>query len=125
MIPVMSTITLNPAKVKNVLRYCPNLDILGINSYGGAAGAGQTLRSAERDIPEGERAHHSQRPVEPGDPGMLLALDLPHDDVEDDAEYRDHDDHKQYVAQQQLDVASERDILEEIGELRGDCLHGA
>ena len=44
--PVMSVIAFNVAKVANVKRYCPSLDILGVNSYGGAAGAGESLKRA-------------------------------------------------------------------------------
>ena len=44
--PVMSVIAFNAAKVENVKRHCPSLDILGINSYGGAAAAGETLKRA-------------------------------------------------------------------------------
>jgi hypothetical protein len=42
--PVMSVIAFNAAKVENVKRHCPSLDILGVNSYGGAAGAGEALK---------------------------------------------------------------------------------
>ncbi len=44
--PVMSVIAFNAAKVENVQRHCPSLDILGVNSYGGAAGAGEALKRA-------------------------------------------------------------------------------
>jgi hypothetical protein len=44
--PVMSVIAFNSAKVENVKRYCPSLDILGVNSYGGAAGTGESLKRA-------------------------------------------------------------------------------
>jgi hypothetical protein len=44
--PVMSVIAFNAAKIENVKRCCPSLDILGVNSYGGAAGAGEALKRA-------------------------------------------------------------------------------
>ena len=44
--PVMSVIAFNVAKIENVKRCCPSLDILGVNSYGGAAGAGEALKRA-------------------------------------------------------------------------------
>lgn len=44
--PVMSVIAFNEAKVANVLRYVPSLDILGVNAYGGASGAGEALKLA-------------------------------------------------------------------------------
>ena len=44
--PVMSIIAFNPAKVENILRYYPSIDILGINSYSAASGAGEALKRA-------------------------------------------------------------------------------
>jgi hypothetical protein len=44
--PVMSVIAFNEAKVANVLRYMPSVDILGVNAYGGASGAGEALKLA-------------------------------------------------------------------------------
>lgn len=44
--PVMTVIAFNPAKVANVKLHCPDIDILGVNSYGGAAGAGEALKAA-------------------------------------------------------------------------------
>lgn len=44
--PVMTVIAFNPAKAKNVMKYCPSIDILGVNSYGAAAGAGEALKAA-------------------------------------------------------------------------------
>jgi len=44
--PVMTIIALSPAKIPNVMKHCPDIDILGVNSYGGAAGAGEMLKSA-------------------------------------------------------------------------------
>lgn len=39
--PVMTVIAgASSLKIQNVLKYCPNVDILGINAYGGAEGAG-------------------------------------------------------------------------------------
>ena len=42
--PVMTVIAYNPAKIPNILTYCPSIDILGVNTYGGAAGIGEGLR---------------------------------------------------------------------------------
>lgn len=44
--PVMSVIAFNPAKIPNVMRCCPSLDVIGINCYGSAAGAGEGLKQA-------------------------------------------------------------------------------
>ncbi len=44
--PVMSIIAFNPAKIEPIMKHCPSLDILGINSYGGAATAGPALKEA-------------------------------------------------------------------------------
>jgi hypothetical protein len=35
--------------------------------------------AGERDVAEPQRGHHDQRPVEAGDPRVLLALDADHD----------------------------------------------
>jgi hypothetical protein len=45
--PVMTVIAFNPAKIPHVMEHCPSIDILGLNSYGGAAGIGPALTSAE------------------------------------------------------------------------------
>jgi len=44
--PVMSIIAYQSAKIPAVMTHCPSLDILGVNSYGGAAGAGTALKAA-------------------------------------------------------------------------------
>jgi hypothetical protein len=44
--PVMTIIAFNPGKIANVMNLCPSIDILGLNSYGGAAGIGSALVSA-------------------------------------------------------------------------------
>ncbi|MGB6222523.1 glycoside hydrolase family 2 TIM barrel-domain containing protein [Haloferula sp.] len=45
--PVMTVIASSaPAKVKAILEHYPNLDILGVNAYAGASGAGAAVRSA-------------------------------------------------------------------------------
>jgi hypothetical protein len=44
--PVMSVIAYQPAKIPSVMRLCPSLDVLGINSYGAASGAGEALKRA-------------------------------------------------------------------------------
>jgi hypothetical protein len=43
--PVMTVIAFNREKARAVMQHCPGIDILGVNAYGGAAGAGETLRS--------------------------------------------------------------------------------
>lgn len=44
--PVMSVIAFQPDKVKNILLHYPSLDILGVNTYGGAGGVGGALKGA-------------------------------------------------------------------------------
>ncbi len=45
--PVMTVIAgVGGVRVKNIISYCPNLDILGVNSYGGGAGVGGALKAA-------------------------------------------------------------------------------
>ncbi|MEZ0295560.1 MAG: hypothetical protein ACAI35_03800 [Candidatus Methylacidiphilales bacterium] len=50
--PVMTVIAgANPTKVKNAKQYCPNIDILGVNGYASAPGAGNAVVSAGWDRP--------------------------------------------------------------------------
>jgi hypothetical protein len=44
--PVMTVIAFHPGKIRPVMELCPSIDILGLNSYGGAAGAGPALKAA-------------------------------------------------------------------------------
>lgn len=44
--PVMSVIAFHPGKIPHVMKHCPSIDILGLNSYGAAAGAGPALKAA-------------------------------------------------------------------------------
>ena len=45
--PVMTVIAgAATAKVKGVLAYCPNIDVLGVNAYGGASGAARAAKQA-------------------------------------------------------------------------------
>jgi hypothetical protein len=44
--PVMTVVAFNPAKIQHVIDLCPSIDILGLNSYGAAAGIGPALKSA-------------------------------------------------------------------------------
>lgn len=45
--PVMTVIAgVQPSKIEGILQYYPNLDILGVNAYGSAAGSGQELLNA-------------------------------------------------------------------------------
>ncbi len=44
--PVMTVIAFNPGKAAQVKKQCPDIDILGVNTYGAAAGAGSALKSA-------------------------------------------------------------------------------
>ena len=44
--PVMTVISFNPAKIPGVKEFCPSIDVLGINSYGSAGGAGEAMRKA-------------------------------------------------------------------------------
>lgn len=44
--PVMSVIAWNPAKAAPIMRLCPSLDVLGVNSYGAASGAPEALKRA-------------------------------------------------------------------------------
>ena len=50
--PVMTVIAgASGVKIKNMLLYCPNLDILGVNAYGAASGAGGAVTSQHWDRP--------------------------------------------------------------------------
>jgi hypothetical protein len=42
--PVMTVIAFNPGKAVQVMEHCPEIDILGVNTYGAAAGAGTALK---------------------------------------------------------------------------------
>jgi len=45
--PVMTVIaSAAPTKVKGILEYYPNIDILGVNAYSGASGVGRAVKSA-------------------------------------------------------------------------------
>lgn len=45
--PVMTVIAgASDVKVRNALKYCPNVDILGVNAYAGAAGVGEAVQNA-------------------------------------------------------------------------------
>jgi hypothetical protein len=44
--PVMTIIAFHPAKIATVMEHCPSIDLLGLNSYGGAAGIGPALMAA-------------------------------------------------------------------------------
>jgi len=45
--PVMTVIaSAAPAKVKGLLEYCPDIDILGVNAYSGGGGAGSSAKQA-------------------------------------------------------------------------------
>ena len=45
--PVMTVIAgASVSKIKGVLEYCPNIDIIGINAYSGAGGAGDAAKQA-------------------------------------------------------------------------------
>jgi hypothetical protein len=44
--PVMTVISFNPAKIPNLMQYCPDIDVLGVNCYGGAPGVGEALKQA-------------------------------------------------------------------------------
>jgi hypothetical protein len=50
--PVMTVIAnVGGVKIKNLLAYCPNIDILGVNAYGGGAGVGKALAAQGWDRP--------------------------------------------------------------------------
>lgn len=45
--PVMTVIaSASPTKVKNIVQYCPNIDILGVNAYSGGGGSGKAAKLA-------------------------------------------------------------------------------
>ena len=45
--PIMTVIAgSSPGKVKNLIKYCPTIDALGVNAYGSAGGAGASLVSS-------------------------------------------------------------------------------
>lgn len=44
--PVMTIIAFHPGKIRNIMNLCPSIDLLGLNSYGGASGIGPALEAA-------------------------------------------------------------------------------
>jgi hypothetical protein len=44
--PIMTVIAFNPAKIQSIIDHCPDIDILGVNAYGSAAGVGPALKAA-------------------------------------------------------------------------------
>jgi len=49
--PVMTVIAFNPHKATQVKKLCPDIDVLGVNTYGAAAGAGTALKNVGWDKP--------------------------------------------------------------------------
>ena len=73
----------------------------------------------EGDVAEPQRRHHHERPVEAGDPGVLLALDPPHDQVEEDRVDRDHHDEEAQVLEERREIGARFSLREEEAELAG------
>ncbi|MBF0198472.1 MAG: hypothetical protein HQL32_12210 [Planctomycetes bacterium] len=45
--PIMTVIAgTSPQKVKSLIKYCPSIDVLGVNAYSSAGGSGESLRSS-------------------------------------------------------------------------------
>jgi hypothetical protein len=79
--------------------------------------------AGEGDVAEAQRGHHHQRPVEAGDPRVLLALDAELDDVEEDGVERDDGAQRQDVLQQRAQVGAPLAIAEEVRQLAAGELH--
>ena len=77
----------------------------------------------EGDVPEAERRHDDERPVEAGDPRMLFALDVDLDDVEDDGVERDEADDRQEVLQQRAKIRARLAVPHQVRELAAGDLH--
>jgi hypothetical protein len=74
--------------------------------------------------PKAQRAHHRQRPVEAGDPAVLLAF-VDHQPVKHHAVDDDQRDERADEARKQADVSPRWRRLEEERQLRGEELHPA
>lgn len=44
--PILTAIAFHPAKIPMLKEHCPSIDLLGINAYGGAGGAGALIKAA-------------------------------------------------------------------------------
>ncbi len=75
----------------------------------------------EGDVTKAERAHHRERPIEAGEPRVLLAL-VHHYRVEDDRVNPNHHAYKREILHQRAHVAANRMVAEEIGKLSADEL---
>ena len=79
--------------------------------------------AGERDVAEPERRHHHQRPVEAGDPRVLLAFDSELDDVEDDGVDRNEQPQEGEVLQESRQVRARFPGPEHEAELAGEIFH--
>jgi hypothetical protein len=78
--------------------------------------------AVESDVSEAEGAHHRERPVETGEPGMLLAL-MQHHQVEQHRVEQNGAGEERQVLEQCSQVASRFLLLEEVRDLRREKLH--
>ena len=75
------------------------------------------------DVTEAERGHHDQRPVEAGDPRVLLALDPALDDVKQDGVERDDREQRQQVFQQRAEITARFAVADQIRKLAAGEFH--
>ena len=77
----------------------------------------------EGDVPESEGAHHRQRPVQAGQPGVLLVLENLHQDMEQHRVQDDDSEQEVQVGPEGAQVPLGLGITEKIGKLGNEELH--
>jgi hypothetical protein len=79
--------------------------------------------AAKSDVSETERAHHSKRPIESRNPGVLATFDVEHDEVKEYCENGDYRDQKQQILDERADILANLRLAEKVSELSSEKLH--